>query len=131
MEQKTSISSSAIALASLVIEGFKCSRLSPLRPSMQAQVWYFENQTAAIEMAIQKGAFIGASGEGRIAAASRFDYAAATAAVLTELGFENSVLELGGDNSYTRAGLAAELSRQTGKVNGYHNLSEAGNIGTS
>jgi NAD(P)H dehydrogenase (quinone) len=98
---------------------------SGLTYSLLRNGWYFENQTAAIEMALQKGAFIGASGDGRIAAASRSDYAAAAAAVLTGWGFENSVLELGGDNPYTRAELAAEVSRQTGKVIEYHNLSEA------
>jgi NAD(P)H dehydrogenase (quinone) len=98
---------------------------SRLTYSLLRNGWYFENQTAAIEMAIEKGSFIGASGEGKIAAASRSDYAAAAAAVLTGGNFENSVLELGGDTPYTRAGLAAELSRQTGKVIGYQNLSEA------
>ena len=87
--------------------------------------WYFENQTAAIQPAIQNGSFIGASGDGRFAAASRSDYAAAAAVVLTGKGHENTVLELGGDHPYTRAELAAEVSRQTGKVIGYHNLSEA------
>ncbi len=84
-----------------------------------------ENQTAAIPLAIQNGAFIGASGEGRFAAASRSDYAAAAASVLTGSGDEDTVLELGGDHPYTRAELAAEVSRQTGKVIGYHNLSQA------
>ena len=87
--------------------------------------WYFENQTAAIQPAIQNGAFIGASGEGRFAAASRSDYAAAAAEVLTGKGYEDSVLELGGDYSYTRAELAVEVSRQTGKVIGYRNLSQS------
>ena len=87
--------------------------------------WYLENQTAAIQSAIQNGAFIGASGEGRFAAASRSDYAAAAALVLTARDHENSVLELGGDHPYTRAELAAEVSRQTGKVIGYRNLSQS------
>jgi len=87
--------------------------------------WYFENQTVAIPHAIENGAFVGASGEGRFSAASRSDYAAAAAAVLTGTGHENSVLELGGDQPYTRAELAAEVSRQTGKVVKYNNLSEA------
>jgi NAD(P)H dehydrogenase (quinone) len=87
--------------------------------------WYYENQTAAIPQAIKNGAFIGASGDGRFAAASRSDYAAAAAAVLTGEGHENSVLELGGDQPYTRAELAAEVSNQTGEVVQYNNLSES------
>ena len=98
---------------------------SGLTYSLLRNGWYFENQTAAIPQAIQNGAFIGASGEGRFAAASRLDYAAAAAAVLTGKGHGNSVLELGGDQAYTRAELAAEVSRQTGKVVKYNNLSEA------
>ena len=98
---------------------------SGLRYSLLRNGWYFENQTAAIQPAIQNGTFIGASGEGRFAAASRSDYAAAASVVLTREGQEDSILELGGDHPYTRAELAAEVSRQTGKLIGYHNLSEA------
>lgn len=98
---------------------------SGLSYSLLRNGWYYENQTAAIPQAIQNGAFNGASGDGRFAAASRSDYAAAAAKVLTGKGHENSVLELGGDHAYTRAQLAAEVSRQTGKVVKYADLSEA------
>lgn len=87
--------------------------------------WYYENQTAAIPQAIKNGAFIGASGKGRFAAASRLDYAEAAAEVLTGGEYKNSILELGGDEPYTRAELAAEVSRQTGKVTKYENLTQA------
>ena len=97
---------------------------SGLTYSLLRNGWYFENHTAAIPQAIQNGAFIGASGDGRFAAAARADYAAAAAAILTEKGHENSILELGGDQPYTRAELAAEVSRQTGKLVHYNNLSE-------
>ena len=97
---------------------------SGLKFSLLRNGWYYENQTAAIPLAIKNGAFIGASGDGRFAAASRSDYAAAAAKVLTENVYENTVLELGGDQPYTRADLAAEVSRQTGEVIQYKNLSE-------
>jgi NAD(P)H dehydrogenase (quinone) len=87
--------------------------------------WYFENQTAAIPSALQNGAFVGASSNGKIAAASRADYAAAAAVVLTDPSHQNSILELAGDDPYTRAELAAEVSRQTGRQIQYHNLPEA------
>ena len=98
---------------------------SGLNYSLLRNGWYYENQTAAIPQAIKNGAFIGASGDGRFAAASRADYAAAAAAVLTGEGHENSILELGGDQPYTRAELAAEVSTRTGKVIPYNNLSES------
>jgi NAD(P)H dehydrogenase (quinone) len=112
-----------LAAEHLVTEQYLVS--SGLTYSLLRNGWYYENQTAAIPQAIQMGAFIGASGQGRFAAASRTDYAAAAVEVLTGKGHENSVLELGGDHPYTRAELAAEVSRQTGKLIRYDNLSEA------
>ena len=87
--------------------------------------WYFENQTAGIAPALQQGAFIGASKDGRFAAASRADYAAAAVAVLAGEGHEDQVYELAGDTAYTRTELAAEVSRQTGKTIAYRDLPEA------
>ena len=113
----------ALAKEHLATEQYLLS--SGLSYSLLRNGWYFENQTAAIPAAIQNGAFIGASGEGRFAAASRRDYAAAAAAVLTRGDYNDSVLELGGDHPYTRAELAAEVSKQAGKVIGYHDLSQS------
>jgi NAD(P)H dehydrogenase (quinone) len=100
-------------------------RTSGLSFSLLRNGWYFENQTAAIPLAVQNGAFVGASGDGRYAAASRADYAAAAVAVLTGEGHENTVYELGGDAPYTRSELAAEVSGQLGKKIAYRDLSEA------
>lgn len=87
--------------------------------------WYFENQTAGIAPALQQGAFIGSSKNGRFASATREDYASAAAVVLAGEGHENQVYELAGDAPYTRAELAAEVSKQTGKTVAYHDLPEA------
>jgi NAD(P)H dehydrogenase (quinone) len=100
-------------------------RASGLAFSLLRNGWYFENQTAAIPFAIQNGAFVGASGDGKYAAAARVDYAAAAVAVLTGEGHENTVYELGGDAPYTRSELAAEVSKQVGKKIVYQNLAEA------
>ena len=113
----------ALAKEHLATEQYLVS--SGLSYSLLRNGWYFENQTAAIQLSIQNGAFMGASGEGRFAAASRSDYAAAAAMVLTGKGHDESVLELAGDHPYTRAELAAEVSRQTGKAIGYRDLSQA------
>ncbi len=87
--------------------------------------WYTENYTASIPGAVKAGAFIGSAGDGKIASAARADYAEAAAIVLTTTGHEGKIYELAGDQAYTLADLAAEISRQTGKDIPYHNLSEA------
>ncbi|SEM79633.1 NAD(P)H dehydrogenase (quinone) [Stigmatella aurantiaca] len=84
--------------------------------------WYTENYTENLAPALQHGALVGSSGEGRIAIATRADYAAAAVAVLTSEGHENKVYELGGDAPVTLAELAAEVARQTGKPIVYKNL---------
>ena len=78
--------------------------------------WYTENYTGSIGGALAGGAFIGSAGEGKISSASRADFAAAAAAVLTGEGHVGKTYELGGDEAWTLSDLAAELSRQTGVV---------------
>lgn len=87
--------------------------------------WYSENYAASIPGALASGAFIGSAGDGKIASAARADYAAAAAAVLTAPDAAGKIYELAGDEAYTLADLAAEISRQTGKTIPYHNLTEA------
>ena len=87
--------------------------------------WYTENYLASIPPALQHGAYIGSAGEGRIASAARADYAEAAAAVLTQAGQAGKVYELAGDESYTLAEFAAELSKQAGQSIPYVNLPEA------
>ena len=87
--------------------------------------WYTENYTAGIAGALAQGAVYGCAGEGRIASATRADYAEAAAVVMAAENQAGRVYELAGDTAYTRAELAAEISRQSGKKIGYVNLSEA------
>lgn len=87
--------------------------------------WYTENYTNSIPAALANGAFYGSAGEGKIASASREDYADAAVAVLTGTGHENQTYELVGDNAYTLAEMAAEISKQTGKAIPYVDLAEA------
>lgn len=87
--------------------------------------WYTENKTAALQIALQHGKIVGASGNGRFSAAAREDYAAAAAAVLTGDGQAGKVYELAGDEAFTMAELAAEVTRQAGKPVAYANVSEA------
>jgi NAD(P)H dehydrogenase (quinone) len=84
--------------------------------------WYVENYTDNLEAPLARGAFIGAAGDGRIAAASRADYAAAAVAVLTMDGHGDKTYELAGDNAFTMAELAEAVSRWAGKSLPYNNL---------
>ncbi|MFJ3457748.1 SDR family oxidoreductase [Scandinavium goeteborgense] len=87
--------------------------------------WYTENYLASAPPAIEHGVFIGAAGDGKIASATRADYAAAAAQVMSSEGHAGKVYELAGDNAWTLSELAAELSKQSGKNVSYQNLSEA------
>lgn len=87
--------------------------------------WYTENYLASVPAARQHGAFIGSAGEGRIASATRADYATAAAVVLTQPVGANRVYELAGDSAYTLAELVAELNHQTGGRVQYQDLPQA------
>ena len=87
--------------------------------------WYTENYTAGRPGALAHGAVYGCAGEGRIASATRADYAEAAAVVLTAENQAGRVYELAGDTAFTLAELAAEISRRSGKNIGYVNLPEA------
>ena len=87
--------------------------------------WYTENYAASIAPALANGAFIGSAKEGLISSAARADYAEAAAIALTRGGIESgAVYELAGDDSYTLAQFAAEISRQSGKAIPYVDKSE-------
>lgn len=87
--------------------------------------WYTENYLASAPAALEHGVFIGAAGEGKIASATRADYAAAAARVISEDGHTGKTYELAGDAGWTLSQLAAELAKQSGKKVVYQNLSEA------
>jgi NAD(P)H dehydrogenase (quinone) len=86
--------------------------------------WYYENYTAQLSAYLAQGAVSGSAGDGRISAASRADYAAAAVAVLTTDGQAGQAYELGGDEPFTLAQLAAEVSAQSGQEVRYVNLPE-------
>lgn len=87
--------------------------------------WYTENYTGAFAGAVAAGAMIGSAGTGKIASAARADYAEAIAVVATESGHEGQVYELAGDNAYTLAEMAGELSKAVGKTIGYQDMPKA------
>jgi NAD(P)H dehydrogenase (quinone) len=88
--------------------------------------WYHENYTAGVAHAVANGAHFGSARDGRISSASRDDYAAAAAVVLTSSENQaGKVYELAGDASYTLSDFAAEIARQAGKRVVYTDLPEA------
>lgn len=87
--------------------------------------WYTENYTESLQAVIGLGTLYGSSGDGKISSATRGDYAAAAATVLTSEGQEGKVYELAGDEAFTMSDYAAEISRQTGKDIPYVNLPES------
>jgi len=87
--------------------------------------WYTENYTGSIEGALGAGAFIGSAGNGKIASATRADFAEAAAVAVTDESHKGKVYELAGDKAYTLADLAAEVSKQSGKNIPYNNLPES------
>ena len=87
--------------------------------------WYTENYTGSIPGALAGGAFLGSAGDARISSATRADFAAADAVVLTTAGHEGKTYELAGDEAWTLSDLAAEISRQTGRTIPYRDLPAA------
>ncbi|WP_413584550.1 SDR family oxidoreductase [Bdellovibrio sp. HCB274] len=83
--------------------------------------WYIENYSERLESALQTGAIVGSAGNGKLSAATRADYAAAAAIVITSKTNGNSVYELGGD-AFTMSEFAAVVSKVSGKKIEYKNM---------
>lgn len=116
---------SPLGLADEHIETEKMLADSGIVYTLLRNGWYSENNLASAPAALEHGVFIGAAGDGKIASATRADYAAAAARVISEAGHEGKVYELVGDSAWTLTQLAAELTKQSGKQVTYQNLSEA------
>ncbi len=116
---------SPLGLATEHVETEKMLSESGIPFALLRNGWYSENYLASAPAALAHGVFIGAAGDGKIASATRADYAAAAARVVSEEGHAGKVYELAGDHGWTLSELAAELSKQSGKTVVYQNLSEA------
>jgi len=85
--------------------------------------WYSENYVGALGPAIEHGAIYGATGDGKLATASRADLAAAAVgALINSPG--GRTYELAGNHPWTMQEFADEVSRQSGKPVKYVNQSE-------
>ncbi|MEQ1813669.1 MAG: SDR family oxidoreductase [Candidatus Nitrotoga sp.] len=116
---------SPLALAAEHKETEAYIRASGVPSVLLRHSWYTENYTAGIRGVLAQGTLYGCAGNGRIASATRADYAEADVAALTADNQPGKVYELAGDAAYTLAELAAEISRQSGKSIAYVNLPEA------
>ena len=116
---------SPLALATEHQETEAYIRASGIPFVMLRHGWYTENYTAGIPGTLAHGTLYGSADKGRIASATRSDYAEADAAALTADNQAGKVYELAGDTAYTLTELAAEISRQSGKNINYVNLPEA------
>ncbi len=85
--------------------------------------WYTENYTGLIGQAEATGELVGSAGSGRVASASRKDYAEAAAVVLTTPGHDGAVYELSGDTAWTFDELAATIGALVGREVGYRSVS--------
>lgn len=116
---------SGIGLAEEHLATEKAVRASGLPFVLLRNGWYIENYTENLGPALQYGAIAGSAGAGRVAAATRADFAAAAVEVLTGEGHEGRIYELAGDAPFTLTELAAEVSRQAGKPVVYNDLPPA------
>jgi PAS domain S-box-containing protein len=87
-------------------------RLSGIPFVMLRKTCYVEDYNENLGIPLASGAFLGAARDGRIAAAAR---ATAAVAVLTTDGHDGKVYELAGDQVFTMAEHAHEVSRLRGK----------------
>ena len=84
--------------------------------------WYTENYGADLARAAETGVLAAGVGEGRVASASRKDFAEAVAAVLLEDGHIGQAYELAGDVAWNYDDLAAAMAEVTGRPVEYRAL---------
>ncbi len=117
--------SSTISLAVEHLATEKALKESGIPFTLLRNGWYTENYTMSVPGALEAGALVGSAGEGKISSAARIDLAEAAAVVLTSENHQGKVYELAGDETFTLADLAAEISKQSGRDIPYQNLPEA------
>ncbi|WP_372969631.1 SDR family oxidoreductase [Microbacterium sp.] len=77
--------------------------------------WYTENYAADLARAAETGVLASGAGAGRVASASRKDFAEAAAVVLLDEGHLGQVYELGGDVAWNYDDLAGAIAEISGR----------------
>ncbi|THG34277.1 SDR family oxidoreductase [Glaciibacter flavus] len=90
--------------------------------------WYTENYAADLARGAETGQLAGSTGGGRVASATRADYADGIAAVLLEDGHIGEVYEFSGDHSWTFDELAATIGEIVGREVSYTHLDTAQHV---
>ena len=85
--------------------------------------WYSENYAQTLQTAAATGEVVSAAGDGRVASASRPDFAAATVVVATTDGHDDTVYELGGDEAWDFAEFTEAASAALGRELTYRPVS--------
>ncbi|MBP2336357.1 NAD(P)H dehydrogenase (quinone) [Saccharothrix coeruleofusca] len=106
---------SPLVLAADHVETEQLIRDSGLPFTLLRNGWYTENYAPALQQAAATGEVLTSAGEGRVASATRADYAAATAGALVGQGHENKVYELSGDYAWDFDELAHAFSTLLGR----------------
>lgn len=87
--------------------------------------WYTENYVATLQQAAQTGEVVASAGDGRVASASRADFAAGAVAVLLGDGHEGRTYELTGDVAWGFDDLAAAATEVLGRPVAYRPVDAA------
>lgn len=90
-------------------------RASGIPATVLRNGWYTENYAGMIPQVRATGVYIASTDEGRVASASRTDYAEAAAVVLTTSGHDGAVYELSGDVAWDGHEFAAALTDVVGR----------------
>ncbi|HEY8281624.1 MAG TPA: SDR family oxidoreductase [Leifsonia sp.] len=85
--------------------------------------WYTENYAGQLDTASATGEIVASVGDGRVASATRADYAEAAAVVLSTDGHEGAVYELSGDTAWTFDELATIVGELVGRDVAYRAVS--------
>ncbi|MGO4235849.1 NmrA family NAD(P)-binding protein [Pseudarthrobacter sp. YAF2] len=93
-----------------------------LRYAMLRNGWYSENFLSQVVTASIMGSIVGSAGNGRIASATRYDYAAAAARVLSDPPGESRIYELAPAPGWTFSDLAAAATELLGREISYEDM---------
>lgn len=87
--------------------------------------WYTENYISQLGQGRGTGEIVGSAGEGRVASASRKDYADAAAVAILDDSLNGQIFELSGDYAWNFDELAAAIGQIAGREVNYRNLGQA------